>query len=241
MNPIFIRYGGVAVRYSHLVFLVAFLISYFLYVKGDSEPSERDNLEKSLFLFVVGGVLGGRLSYILINWHLFEGQWLEVFTLWHGAFTLWGGLLGLIIAAGIMNFLPENLIQVRNNSLARLAYIFPLFLSLSQWGLWFEGEGWGRQAEGIGTLVQGGISRYPIWLYFFLGCLILSIIIFLYQKKSNRLKLNLFLHMVIGISFLNILLTPFIQFNKTSDFVIHLVLTSLLITGAFYSLFRTRK
>lgn len=227
MNPIFFKYGGLALRYSHLFFMLAFFIAYHLYTKFETDPLEQENLEKSFYLVVLGGVLGGRLSYIIMNWSLFEGQWLDVFTLWHGAFTLWGTLLGFIITANLMSPRARNLFNEKEKSLTRLAYSFPFFLSLSQWGLWFEGEGWGRQAGGFGTLSQGGLSRYPLWLYFFIGYLILSVILFLFRKKSN-----VFIQMLLGIGTINILLTPLILFVRKSDLVIYLTWTIILILGS---------
>jgi len=47
---------------------------------------------------MVGGVLGGRLLYVLLNWQLYAVRPVELLALWHGGLVWYGGFLGGLLA-----------------------------------------------------------------------------------------------------------------------------------------------
>jgi phosphatidylglycerol:prolipoprotein diacylglycerol transferase len=47
---------------------------------------------------MVGGVLGGRLWYVALNWDIYRAQPLEIVALWHGGLVWYGGLAGGLLA-----------------------------------------------------------------------------------------------------------------------------------------------
>jgi len=47
---------------------------------------------------VVGGLVGGRLVYVLLNWDVYARAPLEIFALWHGGLVWYGGFLGGLLA-----------------------------------------------------------------------------------------------------------------------------------------------
>jgi len=47
---------------------------------------------------VIGGLLGGRLFYVLLNWPVYAGSPLEILALWHGGLVWYGGFLGGLLA-----------------------------------------------------------------------------------------------------------------------------------------------
>ncbi|CAA7601916.1 Prolipoprotein diacylglyceryl transferase [Acididesulfobacillus acetoxydans] len=162
MNPILFHYGGFAVHYSEVIYAGSFIVSYFLSFRrartlGFTDPE----WERALLYYAAAGLLGSRGGYILTHVTMFEGRWAEVLTPWPGAFTLWGALLGFLAAAQILRHIRRDR---PGRSLDVLAPIFPLFLGLAEWGLFTEGEGWGRSARGFLALQQGGVARYPLWL-----------------------------------------------------------------------------
>jgi phosphatidylglycerol:prolipoprotein diacylglycerol transferase len=54
---------------------------------------------------VIGGIVGGRIGYVLVNWRVFSEDWVRALRIWegglafHGAFL--GGLLVMIVFAGL--------------------------------------------------------------------------------------------------------------------------------------------
>lgn len=47
---------------------------------------------------VIGGILGGRLFYVLLNWSVYVESPLEIVALWHGGLVWYGGFLGGLLA-----------------------------------------------------------------------------------------------------------------------------------------------
>ena len=47
---------------------------------------------------MLGGILGGRLLYVLLNWEVYRAHPLEILALWHGGLVWYGGLVGGLLA-----------------------------------------------------------------------------------------------------------------------------------------------
>lgn len=47
---------------------------------------------------MLGGLLGGRALYVLLNWDAFARTPLDIFALWHGGLVWYGGFLGGLLA-----------------------------------------------------------------------------------------------------------------------------------------------
>lgn len=43
---------------------------------------------------VIGGIVGGRLGYVLVNWSVFSEDWLRALRIWEGGLSFHGALLG---------------------------------------------------------------------------------------------------------------------------------------------------
>lgn len=46
---------------------------------------------------IIGGIIGGRLGYILANWNAFSEDWGRVFRIWEGGLAFHGALLGGLV------------------------------------------------------------------------------------------------------------------------------------------------
>ncbi len=49
---------------------------------------------------MAGGVIGGRVVYVALNWEVYRAQPLEIIALWHGGLVWYGGFLGGWLAQG---------------------------------------------------------------------------------------------------------------------------------------------
>lgn len=235
MNPIFFRDGGFALHYSQVIFLGAFLISYLLSRKrarkfGFADPE----WERALTYYAVGGFVGGRVGYVLANSAMFQGRWSEVLTLWHGAFTLWGALIGFLAAAQILKRVSRHCAGL---GLDVLAPIFPLFLGIAEWGLFTEGEGWGRIGQGFLALEQGGVARYPLWLGYSLWFLLTAVGL---TFKSRRRDGESFAYMSASLGLATLVFTPFALLPGSA--VVQYAWGSVaLCTGLGFVIFRARR
>lgn len=81
--------------FATLGFIFAFLIFYSL-AKKEKLPTE--SLFEQAFLILVGGIIGGRLSYYWLYPDQFT-SFNEIFYLWQGGLTSYGGFIGGLITA----------------------------------------------------------------------------------------------------------------------------------------------
>lgn len=203
MNPILFRYGGFALHYSQVIFIVAFWLAYQRSQRRAKKLGiSASDWERALTYYAVGAVLGGRLGYILSNMPLFFGRWHEAFSFWHGAFTVWGAILGFWLAALVLQKFGHEGIR----GLDIIAFAFPLFLGLAEWGRFTEGEGWGRVSQGFLSLEYGSVERYPLWLGFSLWYVVTALIV---ARRQPRWAGEAFVWMMASLSGAALVFTPF--------------------------------
>jgi phosphatidylglycerol:prolipoprotein diacylglycerol transferase len=57
----------------------------------------------------VGGVLGGRIGYVLVNWNAFAEDWVSTLYLWEGGLSFHGAFLGGLLVMGLFSIvLPRT-------------------------------------------------------------------------------------------------------------------------------------
>ncbi|MHB1652036.1 MAG: prolipoprotein diacylglyceryl transferase [Desulfitobacteriaceae bacterium] len=232
MNPILFRYGAFALHYSHVIFLGAFLLSYQLsYVRARKLGIVDGDWERALTYYLIGGFLGGRAGYILEHFPLFRGRWLEMLTLWHGAFSLWGAILGFLLASVILRLRHRPQVL---KGLDILAFAFPLFLSIAVWGLFTEGEGWGKVGQSFWTIEHGGVLRYPLWLgyslwYFLTAARLIG--------RQSRWEGENFLYMSASLALAALLFAPW-TVQSSSETALQYTWSIMLLLASLWLLFR---
>lgn len=230
MNPILFRYGAVAIHYSHIIYFIAFLLSYNLtFYKAKKIGIIQADWDLGINAYVIGGILGARIGYIVTHVSYFMDRWREAFTLWHGAFTLWGSILGFILTAMLCAYCRKKP-EIWSKGLDILAVAYPVFLSISQLALWTEGEGWGKIGYGFGAMWQGGLSRYPLWGGYLFAYLLVAGLIF---NRKSRWSGENFLLMSAGLALINLLFTPWIPFLENLDQTIHIFWVLSFLVAAF--------
>ncbi len=114
VNPEIFRIGGFALRYYSLMFLPAFLLSYFLLNKIFKKENVSELLLKKLFIYVfLGTVIGARLGHTLFyEFGYYKNHLLEIilpFKITHGQFDFTGyqglashgGAIGILLAVAL--------------------------------------------------------------------------------------------------------------------------------------------
>src|SRR2546423_12954101 len=104
-DPVAISLGPIAIRWYGITYHIAFAVSYWLgrlriarAMAGRVTVAVLDDL---LFFCVLGGVLGGRLGYVLFYkpGDYFSNP-LEGFAGWRGGLFFYGGVLRVVLAIG---------------------------------------------------------------------------------------------------------------------------------------------
>ncbi|MCA8942438.1 MAG: prolipoprotein diacylglyceryl transferase [Planctomycetes bacterium] len=100
-DPVIVElYGGVALRWYGLAYVVAFFVAQSLMTRLQRDGFfrvEREQVGDLIFYTVIGTILGGRVGYALFyeNELLHPGQFIQV---WKGGLSFHGGLLGVVFA-----------------------------------------------------------------------------------------------------------------------------------------------
>jgi phosphatidylglycerol:prolipoprotein diacylglycerol transferase len=71
------------------------------YLEGKHQI-ERGTLTLDLGLWsVIGGILGGRIAYVLAQWRIFSEDWASAFRIWEGGLAFHGAILGGLLVLAV--------------------------------------------------------------------------------------------------------------------------------------------
>lgn len=183
--------------YSFSLILAGGIVIGLLWSLGSLPTSQRRHAQQTLdaaALALLTALMGGRIAYVMINWHYFQQNPLEIVAFWLGGISwigaLAGGLSGLFITA-----------QLKQLSFAALSdKLLPLFCSItvSAWfGSWVTGAIYGQASDSwwaIPAADEWGIvaHRLPVPLIGILSALVIHIL--------SRYSLNRKKHSVPGLT-----------------------------------------
>lgn len=159
-----------------------------------SSISEDLILDLSFYL-IIGGILGARLYYVLLDIRYYITHPLEILAVWHGGLSIHGAILGAVIVGAI--YIKRN-----NQNFLEIADLFTYGLIIGQaigrWGNFFNSEAFGIPTN-LPWKLFIPISRrplefyninyfHPTFLYESLLNLIIFIILFCGIRKFSKNK-----------------------------------------------------
>jgi phosphatidylglycerol:prolipoprotein diacylglycerol transferase len=98
VHPVLFQLGPFTVRYYGLMYVLALLVGIILLrleAKRRGLPPER--MVDLAFYAFVGGLIGGRLYYVVLKWGYYGANPLKIFAIWEGGMAIHGGIIGGII------------------------------------------------------------------------------------------------------------------------------------------------
>ena len=107
MHPILVKWGPITIYSYGLAMAVAFLTVIGLARRAAARdlaghvPMQPDALIDWACWTIIGGMLGGRLLYLILNWHVYAAEPLEIVAVWHGGLIWYGGFAGGLLAQGL--------------------------------------------------------------------------------------------------------------------------------------------
>jgi phosphatidylglycerol:prolipoprotein diacylglycerol transferase len=191
IDPVFLRIGPLQFRWYGLMYILAFIASYFI-LRAESVrkrlPLSKDDVADLVFYGAMGVVLGGRIGYILFyNLGFYLANPLRVFAVWEGGMSFHGGLLGVILAFVLFSRRKKVPFWTLIDMAALCA---PVGLGLGRLGNFINGELYGRQTDVLwGMVFPGGgdLPRHPSQLYeAFLEGLLLFLIVRFTSRWSSQ-------------------------------------------------------
>lgn len=136
--------------------ILGLVLTYFeskrLFGKGET------GLDLGLWV-VVGGIVGGRLGYVLADWSTFSEDWSRVFRIWEGGLSFHGAFLGGLVVMAIFAWFQRR--REDPLSLWDLSDVVTLGLALGMAFGWaaclMGGCAYGRVGEGFGYMIMPDI------------------------------------------------------------------------------------
>jgi phosphatidylglycerol:prolipoprotein diacylglycerol transferase len=97
VNPIALTIGSLQIRWYGIMMATAVAVLLVVMVREAKRRGIRQNIYGIFFSGVVGGIIGGRLAYVIYDWPHFAAHPLDVFGFWGMAQN--GMIVGVIAAA----------------------------------------------------------------------------------------------------------------------------------------------
>ena len=101
-------------------------------VEGESIRTVRNRLNAGL-IALAGALVGGRISFVIINWPYFQINFAEVAEVWLGGLTWAGALAGCLVSVGLFAWLNDLSLGRRADGLLPLARTVTLTAWLVCW------------------------------------------------------------------------------------------------------------
>lgn len=195
IDPVWIHIGPLQLRWYGLMYVLAFLASYF--VITHQEKTRPIGLTPRLvqdfiFYIAIGLIVGARLGYVLFYQYMNLAEYfhhpLEIIAVWHGGMSFHGGLIG----AAIAGWLFSKRSKIPFWALAdRVIVAAPIGLGLGRMGNFINGELFGRPYDLPWAMVfpgGGPLARHPSQLYeaFLEGLVLFLILLWLSRRKMPQ-------------------------------------------------------
>lgn len=194
IDPVAISLGPISVHWYGLMYLLGFAAAWGLAVRRsgvDASPVKRNHVDDLIFYCALGGVLGGRVGYVMFyNFDKFLQDPIWLIKVWQGGMSIHGGMLGVLVA---MLFYARYLKLSIGQLLDFVVPLAPIGLGLGRIGNFIGQELWGREAD-INTVPWAmvfpadptGLARHPSQLYqALLEGLLLFIIVYGFSARPR--------------------------------------------------------
>lgn len=100
MNPILIQLGPLIIyKYGFLLTLAVLAGAYWVWKEAKKEGFDEEKILDLILTTLVGGIIGGRIFYVLFHFHLFKGYYLDIFKFWQPGSAWYGAFIGGFLAA----------------------------------------------------------------------------------------------------------------------------------------------
>jgi len=209
INPTIVTIGPLQIRWYGVMYILAFLASYFLVkyqIRKKGLPIDINTVNDFFLFLIIGLIIGARLGYVIFyNLPFYFSHPLKLFAIWEGGMSFHGGLIGIIFS-GLM-FVKKH--RVNFWEFADLISVTaPIGLGLGRLGNFINAELYGRVTNlpwGMIFPSGGVLPRHPSQLYeFFLeGILLFAILWWIKDfpfKKGTLFCLFLILYSILRFS-----------------------------------------
>jgi len=168
IDPIAFGFGPLQVRWYGLMYLGGFLLGWMgvrSRARRPDSPMSQAMVDDLVFYVAVGVIVGGRVGYMLFyNFGSLLDNPLNLFKVWEGGMSFHGGLLGVLVAMGLVARRVGQPYFAVTDFIA--TWVTP-GLGLGRIGNYINGELWGAQtsADAFWAVSVDGVPRHATQLY----------------------------------------------------------------------------
>lgn len=134
---------------------------------------------------MIGGIIGGRLYYVIFDWNSFKDNLIDIFNTRAGGLAIYGGIIGALLVGLIV-------CKIRKIRILPLLDIICLGFLIGQgvgrWGNFVNVEAYGSHTESIFGMVGSSIVNgpvHPCFLYESVWCLLGFVLLHFYSKRRK--------------------------------------------------------
>jgi phosphatidylglycerol:prolipoprotein diacylglycerol transferase len=168
IDPIAFRILGFGVYWYALAYIAGITLGFRVLLRTNRHlgtPFSKEILECSVNWMILGIIIGGRLGHVLYEPELFWKNPSHIFAIRQGGMSFHGGLLGILVAAGLFSWRQQvNFWRFMD----LLATGTPIGLFLGRCANFVNGELYGHPTTlpwGIVFPKGGPVARHPSQLY----------------------------------------------------------------------------
>ncbi|HSX57751.1 MAG TPA: prolipoprotein diacylglyceryl transferase [Candidatus Saccharimonadales bacterium] len=186
MYPILFKVGPItAYSYGFFLALAFAAATYIIWREGKKQGFQEEKLMDFSIANLLAAVIGGRIYYAIINFHLFASDLRTILYFWEGGFAFYGSAIAVaLVSIFLLRRWRWSILAIADiGALAIMAATI-----LAKIGSFLAGNDYGsltRLPWGV-VLVNLEGKRHPVQLYEALFTLILFIVLYRFYKK--RLK-----------------------------------------------------
>jgi len=185
MHPILFEIGNFTIYTYGFTIALAILVSInFILRRCDKIGLSPADVMDCLLAVIGGGLVGGRLLFVILNFSYFQENPIKIFLLSEGGLAVHGAILVGVLSGAV-------LCKLKNISFWTLSDISAPYAALAQGigriGCFFNGCCYGRSADGFSAIMFPGsdIARVPTQIYYSVALICVFATLLVLSKKEH--------------------------------------------------------
>lgn len=192
MHRVLFQIGNFPVySYGAMIALAVFVAAILMPRESSREGISPDNTLEAIIVAVIGGLLGSRILYVILNWEHYQGHWMDVFFARFEGLTFYGAFLGGALVL-ILWCRWRKISFFKFTDLATPYFI--LGYAFGRIGCFLNGCCYGRVSAvpwAVAIPTVDSLPRHPVQLYAAAGALIIFVLLKLLQRFRPYIGFNL--------------------------------------------------
>jgi phosphatidylglycerol:prolipoprotein diacylglycerol transferase len=104
VHPVLFSVGPFSVRFYGLMYVLALLMGiYLLRLEAQRRGLPVERMVDVAFYAFLGGLVGGRLYYVVFKWSYYSAHPMKILAIWEGGMAIHGGLIGALIGGWLFS------------------------------------------------------------------------------------------------------------------------------------------